>query len=114
MGHLSLDEVHLDELLSQIVKAGCREFYLRIGRLPYTCPCVTYPLGELSEYKAPGYVAIQQMIYAILTDDQIRQFERQGKLAFSYAVRRTASFDVRLTRSQGNLEADFQIAPDGN
>lgn len=105
-----IGEVHVDELLGKTtVRAGCREMHLRVGQSPLTRLCHGNAEGGFLAYEAFSPLDIQQIIYAILTEDQIWQFEREGELSFSYSVARLAVFEVHITRSKAAVEADFLV-----
>jgi twitching motility protein PilT len=108
MGERSLAEVHIDELLVRVVDTDDGTLYLRHGLPPFTILRDGHPQGEMSEYAALYPIDLQMMVFGILTDDQIRQFEREGTIDFSYTVGRIAKFAVHFIRSSGGMEAEFR------
>lgn len=105
-----LDAVHVDELLDKTVQAGCRELQLRAGQSPQTHSCHESAEDSLLAYEAPSPLDIQQMVYAIMTDEQIRQLEREEKLSFSYSLARRVTFVVHVICTKAGMEADFLVA----
>lgn len=103
-----IGEVHVDELLGKTVRAGCREMHLRAGQSPQTRSCHG-AAGDFLPYDAFSPLDIQQIVYAILTDEQIWQFEREGELFLSYSVTGLPAFEVHITRSKSGVEADFVV-----
>lgn len=73
-------EVHIDELLDKTIRAVCRELHLRAGQSPQTRSCHGTTEGGFLPYEAFSPLDIQQITYAILTDEQIWQLEREGKI----------------------------------
>ena len=104
-----INEVHVDELLDRTVRAGCRELHLRAGQSPLTRACHGAAEGVLP-YEAFSPLDIQQIVYAILTEKQIRRFEREGEISFSYSVARRAAFEVYVALSKAGVEAGFVSA----
>ncbi len=54
---------------------------------------------------------IQQMMYAILTDEQIQKFESTWELDFSYALQKKARFRVNIFRDKGSVAASLRLIP---
>ena len=102
----------MDELLDKKLDFGCRELHLRAGQSPWTRACRGTTTGCFLPYEAFNPLDLMQLLYAILTDEQIRRFEREGELSFSYSLARRAAFDVHVVRSEAVLEADFVVAQD--
>jgi Tfp pilus assembly pilus retraction ATPase PilT len=107
MGQSTLDSVHPDHLLVRTIEAGCLELHLRVGQPPYTDICDGQASDVLSEYEELQYIHVQQMVYALLTDEQIRHLESAGELTFPYKLPRKAIFDVHVLYSRQSIEADF-------
>jgi Tfp pilus assembly pilus retraction ATPase PilT len=104
MEKLPIDQVHVETLLREMIEGGCRELHLRIGQSPYTRFCDGHANETSLEYQALRPLDCQQMVYAILTDEQIHQLEREGELAFSYSAgsyftSRKVRFGVRVFHS---------------
>ena len=53
----------------------------------------------------------QQMMYAILTDEQIQKFESTWELDFSYACQKKARFRVNIFRDKGSVSAALRLIP---
>ena len=104
---LPIDTVHVDELLDRTLQNGCHELQLRVGQSPHIRACRGTAEDGLLPYEALDPLDLMQMVYAVLTDDQILQFERAGSLSLSYSTCRHADFNVNLRRVQAVLEADF-------
>lgn len=109
---LPYDEVHVDELLRQTIQAGCDELHLRSRQPPSICSHPGSPFTALSGYGVLTPLDLQQMIYAILTDEQIVDLERDGELVFTYSVARLAGFGIRVINSHAEIMVDFSAVPD--
>lgn len=101
-----LDNVHIDELLTRAVRSG-GDLHLKRDLPPSVHTRDGHPLGEMSAYEALSPLDIMQMTYAILSDEQIRQFECDAEIRLPYAIPRVGTFEVHLTRSTGGVEAEI-------
>ncbi len=108
MRQRSLDEVHVDELLERARELGRRELHLRHGLPPFTGLQDGQPQGLMSEYEPLTPLDIQQMVYGIMLDEQIRQCEREGQIGFSYAFGRRGKYMVRFVRDIDSSRAHFR------
>ena len=105
-----LGNVHIDELLDRTIRVGCRELHLRAGQSPLTRACRDTAESGFLPYEALNPLDLMQVVYAILTDEQVWQFEREGELFFSYSVARRTAFEAHLIRAEAGVEADFVVA----
>jgi twitching motility protein PilT len=79
----SVQELHLDELLELIIAKKGSDLHLASG-IP---PCIRVDGAlEPTNYENMNPLDIQQIMYAILTDEQIQKFESIWELDFSYAL----------------------------
>ncbi len=111
MKQIPLSNIHVDEILRRTVQANCKGLHLQIGQAPLTRSCNDDAFGELSEFEAFTALDLQQIVYAILTDEQIIQLERDEELKFSYSVAYIADFDVHVIFSRGIMQAEFHMRP---
>ena len=112
MRQRSLDEVHVDGLLERARELGRRELHLQPGLPPFTGLQDGQPQGLMSEYEPLTPLDIQQMVYGIMPDEQIRQCEREGQIAFSYAFGRRAQYTVHYVRTPDGSQARFRQVVD--
>ena len=105
---LSVQEVHIDDLLTQGYERRATDVHLTVG-LP---PMVRID-GELqaTEYEALTPHDTQRLVYDILTDAQIEQFEQGRELDFSYPVPRVARFRFNVYRQRGSVAAAARSIP---
>lgn len=105
---LSLDAIHLDDLLTLVVERNASDLHLAVG-----IPPILRIDGELyaSNYEGLTPSVLQNMIYAILTDEQIRNFETTYELDCSYQLFKLARFRVNVFRDKGNVAAAFRLIP---
>lgn len=105
---MSLDEVHIDDLLRIVVEKNASDLHVCVGTPP-----VLRVDGQL--YRTPFLPAepaqTQRLIYEILTDDQIQRFENDLELDFSYSLQNIARFRVNVFKDRGNIAAAFRLIP---
>lgn len=106
-GKKSMEDVHIDALLETLVEIGGTDLQIAAG-----APPAVRVGGEWEPlpYEDVTPLDVQQMMYGILTDDQIREFERARELDFPYALEKRARFDVRLYREQKSVAATLGLS----
>ena len=106
---LSLDEVHLEELLAKVKETGSSDLHLSVGRPP--CVRLNGKVYDLSEYEDFRPSVVQRMIYDVLTDEQIQRFENEKELDFAYSAQNIARFRVNAYRDRGHVAAALRVIP---
>ena len=108
---MSLDEVFIDELLAKAVDGGYSALHLEVGRPPLARAYGSFTMAELALYEPARAAHIQRMIYDILTDEQINQFEDDLAFLFPYLAQHVGKFHVRIVRHKGDGAATFHAVP---
>jgi twitching motility protein PilT len=104
----SVQELHLDELLELIIAKNGSDLHIASG-IP---PCIRVDGAlEPTNYENMNPLDIQQMMYAILTDEQIQKFESIWELDFSYALGKKARFRVNIFKDKGSVAASLRLIP---
>lgn len=106
---LSLDEVHIDELLGRCFETGSSDLHLAVGKPP--CVRLHGKIRELAEYEVFRPSHVQRMVYDILSDEQIQRFENDLELDFAYTAQHVARFRVNAYRDRGNVAAAMRVIP---
>jgi twitching motility protein PilT len=103
-----IEEVHIDELLRLVVEKRGSDLHLASG-----VPPVMRIDGQLyaTNFDALSDFEVQRMIYAILTDEQIRVFETDYELDCSYQLRGVSRFRVNVYRDRGAVAGAFRVIP---
>jgi len=100
--------VHIEELLRLMMKRRASDLHLSAS----TTPTLRVD-GELmpasSERLSPR--KLHELVYAILTDEQIAFFEENWELDFAYSVPGLSRFRVNVHRQRGTLGAVFRAVP---
>jgi len=104
----SVQELHIDELLELIIARKGSDLHIASG-IP---PCIRSEGNlEPTPYENMAPLDIQQMMYAILTDEQIQKFESTWELDFSYALQKKARFRVNIFKDKGSVAASLRLIP---
>jgi twitching motility protein PilT len=103
-----LEGVHIDELLELVVRKNGSDLHLAVG-----LPPVIRVDGALlaTDFDPLGGQKCQSLIYDILTDDQIQQYESTFELDCSYALHQLSRFRVNIFRDRGNVAGAFRVIP---
>jgi len=103
-----IEEVHIDELLRLVVEKRGSDLHLASG-----VPPVIRVDGQLlaTNYEPMSDFEVQRMIYAILTDEQIRMFETEMELDCSYSLKGVSRFRVNVYRDRGACAGAFRVIP---
>jgi twitching motility protein PilT len=107
-GPRRIEDVHIDDLLRLVVEKKGSDLHLAVA-----VPPVLRVDGALlaTNYEALTDFEVQRMIYAILTDEQIRAFETDYELDCSYGLRGLSRFRVNIYRDRGNVAGAFRVIP---
>ena len=100
--------MQLDDLLMNMVDAGCSDLHLKVGRPP-----LMRRVGELKPTEAPPLdeTSVSELIYPMLTDSQRKRFERERELDFAYELPGIARFRINLFHQRGNLGGAIRLIP---
>jgi twitching motility protein PilT len=99
----------IDQLLKIVKEANASDLHLTVGSVP-----IIRVNGQLEKTRAKSVSdeAIRQLIYEVLTDNQIRAFEKTGDLDFAYGVPGLARFRVNIYQTYGGIGAAVRLIPD--
>lgn len=108
-GERPVDDIHLDDLLEEACRMGASDIHLTAGLAPSVR--VDGDLVRLN-YVRLSPQEVQRLVYDILSDDQIEQFERHKELDFSYSVKSIGRFRVNVYKQRGSVGAALRSIPD--
>ncbi len=105
---LPISDLHLDDLLQEVVQLGASDLHITPG-----LPPVFRIDGALrpGNYEKLTPVDTQRLIYDIMTDEQIQRFEANWELDFSYTLGKVARFRVNVFKDRGAVSAAFRLIP---
>lgn len=105
---LSVDDMHIDDLLRITVEKGGSDLHLSAGLPPMVRvdgrlhPLPFAPLNPRD---------IQRLVYDVLTGDQIQKFEKTKELDFSYGVKDIGRFRFNVYRQRGSVGCAMRAIP---
>jgi twitching motility protein PilT len=94
--------LHIDDLLRQVGERRASDLHLSEGLPPMIR--VDGRLVRL-EYDCLTAADIQRLVYDVLTNDQIQQFEKTRELDFSYGLPNVGRFRFNVYRQRGSIGA---------
>jgi twitching motility protein PilT len=99
----------IDQILKIVKDANASDLHLTVGTVP-----VIRINGQLEKTRTKNLTAdgIRQLIYEILTDTQIKQFEKNGDLDFSYSIEEVARFRINVYKTQSGIGSAIRLVPD--
>jgi len=103
------DEIlHVDDLLRIMIESRASDLHLSVG-----CPPTLRIDGDLSAMAAEKLTPtrMNELIYAVLSDEQIGEFEEKWELDFAYSVRGLSRFRVNVHRQRGTIGSVFRAVP---
>ena len=100
--------LHVDDLLRVMMQRRASDLHLTAS----TAPTLRVD-GELQPLNAEKLSPkkANELIYAILTDDQIQEFEQTWELDFAYSIPGLSRFRVNVHRQRGTVGAVFRAVP---
>ena len=99
----------LEELLQIVLKENASDLHLTVGRRPTIR--VSGGLVELTKYPTLTADATRDLIFAILTKEQVERFAQERELDSSYAYRDRARFRVNVFFQKGFMGAALRLIP---
>ncbi len=100
--------VSLDDLLCQLVEFKASDLHLTAASQP-----IMRVHGELVRMPYPVLRPqhILDIMYAIITDNQMTEYERHHELDFAYSIPGVSRFRVNVYRQRGSVGAVFRVIP---
>jgi twitching motility protein PilT len=103
-----LEPLHIDELLEMLMERRGSDLHMCVGSPP-----VLRVDGDLQplNYAELTPTKIQELIYAILTDERVIEFETHYELDFAYSVPGLSRFRVNVHKQRGSMGAVLRAIP---
>jgi twitching motility protein PilT len=101
-------DLHIDDLLRMATERRASDLHLSEG-LP---PMMRIDGGLVKmEYDPLGEREIQRLVYEVLSNPQIQQFEKTHELDFSYGIKGVGRFRFNVYRQRGCIGAAMRSIP---
>ena len=107
---LNPNELTIDQLLLVMLESRASDLHLAVGSPPMMR--VDGELLPMTDFPHLTPSAVQTMIYAIVNDVQITQFERHKELDFAYSIPKVSRFRVNVMRQRGSMGAVLRTIPE--
>ena len=104
----SIEDYTLDELLAMAAERQASDIHLTVN-LPPTLR-VDGRLRPMN-FERLDPTQCQRLIYSILTDHQISEFERKHELDFSHGIAKVGRFRANVYMQRGSVGAAFRLIP---
>jgi len=99
----------IDQLLEIVKAADASDLHLTAGSVPMIR---VHGQLEKTRHRRLSDEEIKQLIYEILTDDQIRRFEKSGDLDLAHGVEDIARFRLNIYKTQSGIAAAIRLIPE--
>ncbi len=100
--------LHVDDLLRLMVDRGASDLHLGVGTAPTLR--IDGDLAGITSHKLSP-AKMNELIYSILSDEQITEFEETWELDLAYSVKGLSRFRVNVHRQRGTIGAVFRSVP---
>ncbi|HEX9751591.1 MAG TPA: type IV pilus twitching motility protein PilT [candidate division Zixibacteria bacterium] len=99
----------IDQLLTIVRSAGATDLHLSPGSVP-----IIRVAGQLQKTRHRHLTEeeVRQLAFELLSDEQIRRFEKGGDIDLAYGLPGVARFRINIYRSQSGVSAAFRLIPD--
>jgi len=105
---VEMEIVHVDELLRMMMERKASDLHLSANSAPTMR--IDGDLAPITGQRL-GPKQVHELIYAILTDVQITEFEETWELDFAYSIPGLSRFRVNVHRQRGSIGAVFRAVP---
>src|SRR6476620_4647320 len=102
-------ELRIELLLEEVVKRRASDLHLQVGLPPMLR--VDGSLAPIAGYNALGEAEVEQLVYAILDEDQQQILNKDKEFDFSFAFGNLGRFRVNAFHERGNLAAALRLIP---
>jgi twitching motility protein PilT len=102
-------ELRIELLLEEVVKRRASDLHLQVGLPPMLR--VDGSLTPISGYNALGEAEVEQLVFAILDEDQQQILRKDKEFDFSFAFGNLGRFRVNAFHERGNTAAALRLIP---
>ena len=99
----------IKELLSKMIREGASDMHIVVGAPPMTR--LHGSLEPLGGYDSLGPEQTQEVIYSVMNEDQIAEFESEKECDLSFGIDGLSRFRLNVYRDRGSVVAAFRAIP---
>lgn len=100
--------VDIHDLLREVVERDGSDLHLKVGEPPIFR---IYGKLQRTDYPVLDAESLKEMVYSILTPEQIKRFEERWELDLAYDLTGVSRFRVNIFRQKGCVGAAFRPLP---
>jgi twitching motility protein PilT len=102
------DNIKVEQLFKLMVESGGSDLHLSVGSAPGI-----RVNGEIVRAKTMPMIAsdTKRLVYQLLSDDQVNEFEKNLELDFSFGIKGLARFRANIYMAKGSVGAVFRQIP---
>ncbi|GMU93873.1 MAG: twitching motility protein PilT [Candidatus Hydrogenedentota bacterium] len=108
-GSGALAEISVRELLQKMIEAGASDLHIAVGSPPVLR--IHGILEPMHEYPRLRPDDTQELIYSVMTEEQIAYFEAERECDLSFGVDGLSRFRLNVYRDRGSVVAAFRAIP---
>lgn len=108
-GSGALAEISVRELLQKMIEAGASDLHIAVGSPPILR--IHGLLEPMHEYPRLQPDDTQEIIYSVMTEEQIAYFEAERECDLSFGVDGLSRFRLNVYRDRGSVVAAFRAIP---
>lgn len=101
--------VDVRELLTKMIKMGGSDLHIVVGAPPMIR--LHGAVSPMEGYAALSSEDTQEIIYAVMNEDQISEFEEQKECDLSFGIKGVSRFRLNVYRDRGSVVAAFRAIP---
>lgn len=102
-------DINIKELLTKMIKMGASDLHIVVG-----APPVIRLHGHceaLPGYPKLGPAETQEIIYTVMNEDQVAEFEEEKECDLSFGIEGLSRFRLNVYRDRGSVVAAFRAIP---
>jgi twitching motility protein PilT len=102
-------EVRIENILEECIRRNASDIHIQVGLKPMLR--VDGILVALENYPVLGQEMIEQLVFAVVDEDQKNLLLKDKEIDFSFAFGELGRFRVNAFHEKGNLAAAFRLIP---
>lgn len=106
---MAANTLSIKELLGKMIKQGASDLHIVVGAPPMIR--LHGGLEALPGYKKLGPDQTQELIYTVMNEDQVAEFEAEHECDLSFGIKGLSRFRLNVYRDRGSVVAAFRAIP---
>ncbi|MCC6486322.1 MAG: PilT/PilU family type 4a pilus ATPase [Candidatus Hydrogenedentes bacterium] len=104
-----MSDLSIKELLTKMIQQGASDLHIVVGSPPILR--LTGNLGAMHEYPVLKPEDTQEIIYSVMSEEQIATFETERECDLSFGIDGLSRFRLNVYRDRGSVVAAFRAIP---